>query len=149
MQKYYFKILILNLLLFILFSCNNKVKVAAPLLSEETLVEVLSLLYINEVKAIVKHDLGVQKNEYVKKHLYPAIFDSLNVEENAFYQSYNYYDSDPSAMKGLMDKVVALLETYKIDTSQVKEEGRSLQEAYEQIEHIEKITKDKKRRINK
>ncbi|MEZ5007580.1 MAG: DUF4296 domain-containing protein [Chitinophagales bacterium] len=130
-------------LLFILFSCEKKSQVALPTVPEDKMVEVLALLYVNEVKAVKTYDLQLQKDEYLKKYLYPAIFDSLDVVDSLFYQSYEYYDADPATLQALMGKVVERLEQMTVDTVKVvTEEGRSLEEAYEEIIELEKFKQD-------
>lgn len=129
-------------LLSVLYSCEKKNQVALPSISEDKMVEVLALLYVNEVKAVKQYDLKLQKDEYLKNYLYPAVFDSLGVIDSLFYASYAYYDADPATLQELMGKVVDRLETMTIDTAKVEEDGKSLEEAYEEIIELEKFKQE-------
>ncbi len=134
----------LTVLAIALFACGCQNKQAEPddLLDFNAMVNALEMIYVNEVKAIGTYDLGAQKDEYMRKYLYPAIFDSLQITDSVFYSSYAYYEQQPKVFESLLDSVIVQLEQMPADTS-VENDIVDINDAYKQIRNIEQGLKDK------
>lgn len=115
------------------------------MLEETKMIEVLTAIYKNEVKAINHYNLGMQKTAYLQEYVYPYIFDSLNVTDSAFYQSYHYYEQTPVAMNEMMTKVIQQLESLPIDSVKIEDGGKSLEDTYKEINELERQRKNNAR----
>ena len=144
-MKPFIKISVLFVCLIWLPSCSNIKKAAPPELSQDQMVDALTSIYINEAKTLVAHDISVQKDEYFKDYLYPAIFDSLGILATDFDQSYAYYEDQTSEMIELMNLVIANIDSFSVDSMNSKHE-ESLENIYNEIHEIEEIKKLQERK---
>lgn len=149
LQKYQF-ILLLVFVTGLFYSCEKKEQYSAPSLDEDTMIEVLKVLFIAEVKAIDTYELNVQKSQYIKNFVYPELFDSLNIDDSLFFQSYEYYQQKPDEFAALLDKVVVSIESIAVDSfDYVPTKEKTLDQAYEEIHMQEEVQRQKNRYKNR
>ena len=137
LQKYGFVCLAAILFLQVL-SCKETINPPDDLIPADEMMDILTVIYVSEVKAISHFDLTVQKNTYLKNYLYPAIFDSLGVEDNTFYHSYAWYEKHPQEFELIMDSVSSKIERMYSDST-ATDRGESLETTYKELNRIERV----------
>lgn len=124
----------------LLVSCTQAEKPPADLIPEDEMVDILQSVFIAEVKAISQYELRLDKHAYMKYELYPALFDSLGINDSAFYRSYNWYESQPALFEIMLDSVTARVERAPVVQPDSSEgEGKTLDQVYQELNRIESV----------
>jgi len=145
LQKY--SLLLFTGLLFLAFiSCMSKKERPDAVLPIDEMADALTVVYISEVRAIQTYDLKTQKDEFLRRYLYPEIFDSLGITDSVFFLSYDFYESRPKDMEALMDSVITRIAAVPIDSVRVREKNdtRTLDDKYKEIEDLEAFKRRQK-----
>jgi hypothetical protein len=139
LQKY--TIALLTPLIFFIFShCTPGDGEPSYLIDQDKMADIMAVIYVSEEKAARHYEIRLQKNEYMKDYLYPAIFDSLQVTDSIFYRSYEWYESRPALFEVLMDSVTARIERMPLDTAAgPEEESPSLDKIYRDLQRNESV----------
>ena len=76
----------------------------------------------------------------MKEYLYPAIFDSLQIEDSLFYRSYSWYQTNTIELELIMDSLVVRIDQQLPDSSIVEEKPpptQTLDEVYDELNAFE------------
>jgi hypothetical protein len=139
LQKY--SLVLFTALLFLpCKACKQNSAADQPALSADRMANILAVVYISEVKVIRHFDLRTQKDAYLKRYLYPVLFDSLGVDSAEFYQSYSWYEQKPDVFEILMDSVTVRIDRMPADSAdQTEFHDRSLDDVYRELNRIERV----------
>jgi len=108
MNRYVLYCIIIGLLTSCYHEVENKVETPKRLLSEDSLVKVLTEVQLAE-GAITYTRISHKKVKDDKEKYYAYIYRKFNLTPELLKENVNYYNSDPERMVAIYDKVLARL----------------------------------------
>ncbi len=119
----------------ILVGCVNYYpKTPKHLIQEEKMVEILAEVLMAEEHNNLKGKLFPAFDaEFLKDSIYPLVFERFEIKDSVFYESYNFYETNPHLFHRLMDSTIVYLGKLKLDPTTTIQNTISEEDIVEKI----------------